>query len=74
MTDDIVTRLRQHTCCDNSSCYLSHEAADEIERLRTAYKDLFQIANHAYCYNNFGVLQAHMKEHQATAKELGLYP
>lgn len=76
MTDDIVTRLRVATVADSAdSIYKSMtEAADEIERLRKAYKDLFQIANHAYCFNNFKVLQDNMKENQKTASELGLYP
>lgn len=46
----------------------------EVEQLTAAYRDLFQIANHAYCFNNFKVLQDNMKENQKTASELGLYP
>lgn len=76
MNDDIVTRLRVSTVADTAeSIYQTlTDAADEIERLRTAYKDLFQLANHAYCFNNFKVLQDNMKENQKTASELGLYP
>lgn len=81
MSHDIVTRLRisAEEIINGRDIevipgtYLV-EAADEIERLRKAYKDLFQIANHAYCYNNFKVLQDNMQENQKTASELGLYP
>lgn len=34
MTDDIVTRLREHYCQNIYCCEVSDEAADEIERLR----------------------------------------
>jgi hypothetical protein len=81
MTDDIVTRLRAEICeCGYSESFkelhkcLNCEAADEIERLRTAYSALFHLANHAYGFNNFKVLQDNMKEHQQTARELGIYP
>ena len=46
----------------------------EIERLRAAYSALFHLANHAWGFNNFKVLQDNMKEHQKTATELGIYP
>ena len=50
MTDDIVTRLREQVDCSQQlMCYaprrrldrLSHEAADEIERLRAALLEIF---------------------------------
>jgi hypothetical protein len=49
MTDDIVKRLREHVDCSQQVlCYaprrgpgrLSHEAADEIERLREALQEM----------------------------------
>ena len=46
----------------------------ERDEIRRAYKDLFQLANHAFCFANFKVLQDHMKEHQNTASRLGIYP
>lgn len=34
MADDIVIRLREFHCCDNTDCRQAELAADEIERLR----------------------------------------
>ena len=78
MNDDIVTRLRHIYSQKDVGVSLNPEvfvqAADEIERLRIAYSALFHLANHAYGFNNFKVLQDNMKEHQQTARELGIYP
>ena len=46
----------------------------ERDKLMMAYKELFQLSNHAFCFNNFKILQDNMREHQTVAKELGIYP
>ena len=57
MTDDIVTRLREQVDCSQQlMCYaprrrldrLSHEAADEIERLRAALHEWDALIKHQY--------------------------
>ena len=44
MTDDIVTRLREHHCCDETDCRQAELAADEIERLRAERLEWFLVA------------------------------
>lgn len=38
MGDDIVKRLREDHCCDDTDCRQAELAADEIERLRATLK------------------------------------
>ena len=40
MSDDIVTQLREHLCCDDTDCHIAELAADEIERLRKQRNEL----------------------------------
>ena len=49
MTDDIVTRLREHHCFDDAGCNAAiRDAADEIERLRADRDNWKDLASEYY--------------------------
>lgn len=48
MTKDIVERLREEVLFDSDVDTRANEAADEIERLRSAYNELIYAVSHKY--------------------------
>ena len=75
MTDDIVTRLREQVDCSQQlMCYaprrrldrLSHEAADEIERLRAALRDIALFSPYKHSSTLRRKARAALKEGEAS--------